>query len=334
MPLAGQPLPEPTDLVARTPRSSIDRLYRTTSFTGITASHGAADLTSGRDVDQTADHQGHQDHQGPDRDAPEPDGARVRLAPFPRGAHVGNFFHEVLEHAPFASDDETLSEHVVAGLRKHGIEGPGHRDLAVSALRDVLTCPLDDTGHRLCDLPPTDMLAELGFVLPVSAALTDGESASKALDPGSLRRAFAADPTGLPADYLDRLAALSFIPVRGYLRGFIDLVYRAGGRWYVADYKTNDLGPHPDDYAPERLATAMGHEHYILQYHLYTAALCRHLARRQPGFDYDTHFGGVRYLFLRGMDPQRGASRGIYAERPPRARIAAIDALLGPGGWS
>lgn len=327
-PLPSEPTAAPADLKARTPRSSIDRLYRTTSFTGITASHGAADLTNGRDVDQTAEH-----HHA-DRDAAPPDDARVRLAPFPRGAHVGNFFHEVLEHAPFSSDDDTLGQHVDAGLRKHGIQGPGHRELAVSALRDVLTCPLDDAGHRLRDLPPGDTLAELGFVLPISAALTDGELASRALDPGSLRRAFAVDPTGLPDDYLDRLATLSFVPVRGYLRGFIDLVYRVDGRWYVADYKTNDLGPHPDDYLPQRLATAMSHEHYILQYHLYTAALCRHLARRQPGFDYDTHFGGARYLFLRGMDPQHGASRGIYAEKPPRARIEALDALLGPGGTS
>ncbi len=325
-PLPSESTAAPADLRARTPRSSIDRLYRTTSFTGITASHGAADLTSGRDVEQSVEHS--------DPDPAPPDDARVRLAPFPRGAHVGNFFHEVLEHAPFSADDATLAQHVRAGLRKHGIEGPGHCELAVSALRDALTCPLDDTGHRLCDLPPKDMLAELGFVLPVGDALTDTALASKALDPGSLRRAFAVDPTGLPSDYLDRLGTLSFIPVRGYLRGFIDLVYRVDNRWYVVDYKTNDLGPHPDDYAPQRLATAMSHEHYILQYHLYTAALCRHLARRQPGFDYDTHFGGARYLFLRGMDPRRGASRGIYAQRPPRARIEALDALLGPQGPS
>jgi exodeoxyribonuclease V beta subunit len=99
----------------------------------------------------------------------------------------------------------------------------------------------------------------------------------------------------------------------------------------VADYKTNDLGTHPDDYVPARLAEAMAHEHYVLQYHLYTAAFCRHLRLRQPDFDYDTHFGGALYLFLRGMDPARGPSRGIYAERPPRARIEAIDALLDPG---
>ncbi len=322
-PLPSEPPAAPADLTARTPRSAIDRLYRTTSFTGITASHGAADLTAGRDVDQVAS--------SPPRPAVADDDAPVRLAAFPRGAHVGNFFHEVLEHAPFSSDETTLMTHVAAGLRKHGIEAD-HAQLAVAGLRDVLDCPLDDTGARLRDLAPTDTLAELGFVLPVASALTDGDSASQALGPSSLRRAFAADPTGLPPDYLERLAQLSFLPVRGFLRGFIDLIYRAGDRWFVVDYKTNDLGPSPDDYTPQRLAAAMSHDHYVLQYHLYTAALCRHLRLRQPGFDYDEHFGGARYLFLRGMNPERGFTRGVYAERPPRARIEALDALLDPGG--
>lgn len=315
---------DPSTLKARVPRSSIDRLYRTTSFTGITVSHGEADLTSGRDVDQAAAHE--------PRLTSEADEARVRLADFPRGAHVGNFFHEVLEHAPFDADDATLQTHVEAGLRKHGVEGDDLVPLAIAGLRDVLACPLDETGAALQDLPAADCKAELDFVLPVAAALTDGASASRALDPGSLRRAFTTDTTGLPDGYLEQLATLSFIPVRGFLRGFIDLIYRFEGKWYVVDYKTNDLGTHPDDYTQDKMAAAMSQSHYVLQYHLYTAALCRHLRHRQPGFDYDAHFGGIRYLFLRGMHPGRGHSRGVYAERPPRVRIEAIDALLDPGG--
>ncbi len=328
VPLPSQPAAVPTDLHARAPRSAIDRLYRTTSFTGITVRHGAADLSAGRDVDHLVPAAQPLATQTAPSEPREP----VRLAAFPRGAHVGNFFHEVLEHAPFASDDETLRRYVVAGLRKHGIEGSEHAQLAVDGLRDVLDCPLDEGGIRLRDLPEAHTLAELGFVLPVASALTDGDSASSALAPSSLRRAFAADPTGLPPGYLDRLGQLSFLPVRGFLRGFIDLIYRDGDRWFVVDYKTNFLGPSPDDYAPERLSDAMSHDHYVLQYHLYTAALCRYLRLRQPGFDYDAHFGGARYLFLRGMDPQRGPARGIYADRPPRARIEALDALLDPGG--
>ena len=44
----------------------------------------------------------------------------------------------------------------------------------------------------------------------------------------------------------------------------------------------------------------------------------------------DSHFGGVRYLFCRGLDASREDSPGIYATRPPLALIEALDALLAP----
>jgi exodeoxyribonuclease V beta subunit len=69
--------------------------------------------------------------------------------------------------------------------------------------------------------------------------------------------------------------------------------------------------------------------HYWLQYLIYVVAVHRWLRRRLAGYDYETHFGGVRYLFLRGMDPARGAASGVYADRPSRAVIERLDALLG-----
>lgn len=49
---------------------------------------------------------------------------------------------------------------------------------------------------------------------------------------------------------------------------------------------------------------------YDLQYQLYSTALHRYLRHRLADYDYDRHFGGVIYLFLRGMDGQesRGSS--------------------------
>ena len=68
-------------------------------------------------------------------------------------------------------------------------------------------------------------------------------------------------------------------------------------------------------------------------YHLYTLVLHRYLRQRVPGYDYDTHFGGVLYLFVRGMvgvdTPQEGDRRhGVFQARPHRAVIERLDALL------
>jgi exodeoxyribonuclease V beta subunit len=110
--------------------------------------------------------------------------------------------------------------------------------------------------------------------------------------------------------------------LEGLLTGFIDLVYEHDGRIYLLDYKSNQL----PGYGAAALAEAIAHSEYDLQYLLYTLALHRWLGFRRPDYDYDAHFGGVRYLFCRGLGLGDGA--GIHATRPPRALVEALDRLL------
>jgi exodeoxyribonuclease V beta subunit len=109
----------------------------------------------------------------------------------------------------------------------------------------------------------------------------------------------------------------------GYMKGFIDLVFRHGDRWYIVDYKSNWLGEHAADYDPAQLAEAMRAHRYDLQLLIYAAALKRALALREPELDWPRCFGGVFYLFLRGMGP--GSANGVYFSRPDDA---AIDGCL------
>jgi len=118
----------------------------------------------------------------------------------------------------------------------------------------------------------------------------------------------------------------------GLMKGFVDLVMRVDGRFYILDYKSNHLGDSLDDYGPAGLARAMLQHGYHLQYLIYTVALHRYLRRRLPGYDYDQAIGGVRYLFLRGMRPAAGPDRGIFAARPGRALIEDLDRLFGRTG--
>ncbi|MEJ2466223.1 MAG: hypothetical protein P8045_11045 [Candidatus Thiodiazotropha sp.] len=67
---------------------------------------------------------------------------------------------------------------------------------------------------------------------------------------------------------------------------------------------------------------------YPLQYALYTLALHRYLGCRLEDYDYERHFGGVFYLFLRGLTPQSGAAFGVVAERPGWGFIDALDKLI------
>ncbi len=65
---------------------------------------------------------------------------------------------------------------------------------------------------------------------------------------------------------------------------------------------------------------------YDLQYLLYTLAVHRLLKQRIHDYDYDKHFGGAYYLFLRGMGKEQ--QLGIFNCRPERALIEQLDLLF------
>jgi len=109
------------------------------------------------------------------------------------------------------------------------------------------------------------------------------------------------------------------------MKGFIDLVFRHRGRYYLADYKSNFLGPGLAHYAPAALDACMDSHQYPLQALIYTLALHRFLGARMPDYRYDDHFGGVYYLFLRAMHPSHPSGTGIHAFRPDQALIASLD---------
>ena len=104
----------------------------------------------------------------------------------------------------------------------------------------------------------------------------------------------------------------------------IDLVFRHGDRFYIVDWKSNWLGNRAEEYGPEVLRTAMVRQFYVLQYHLYAAALHAHLRLRVPGYRYETHFGGVYYVFLRGLDPAR-PELGVFRDRPAAGLIEQLS---------
>jgi len=118
--------------------------------------------------------------------------------------------------------------------------------------------------------------------------------------------------------------------VRGYLQGFIDLVFRSGGRYYIVDWKSNYLGPSVDHYPASAMDEAMGRHSYRLQYTLYVAALHRYLAARDADYSYDRSFGGVYYVFVRGVSPEH-PGYGIHYARPGEALVQDVCAWLDGG---
>ena len=178
-------------------------------------------------------------------------------------------------------------------------------------------------GFALSAVAPENRLSELEFYHPL-----------KPLSPRTLKEVFAPfGHAGSLQGFPERLGRLTFAPLQGHMKGFIDLVAVHDGRFYLVDWKSNRLGADPADpdaYAPERLAAVMQDEFYVLQYCIYTLALHLYLRLRLPAYDYRRDFGGVAYVFLRGLDRKRNPRSGIFRDRPDPKLVHALGRALIP----
>ena len=128
--------------------------------------------------------------------------------------------------------------------------------------------------------------------------------------------------------YLDRISKddCQRIEGEGYLKGLIDLTFNKDGKYYLLDWKSNKLGGFTDGFGEMEVEKEMFTHHYVLQYHLYTVALHRFLQSRLRDYTYDRHFGGVYYLFVRGM--KTGSDRGIFYDLPDLETVQTLENFL------
>jgi len=113
--------------------------------------------------------------------------------------------------------------------------------------------------------------------------------------------------------------------LNGMLKGFMDLVFEYQGKYYVADYKSNWLGADNSCYSLSNMDEAIRNHRYDLQYVIYLFSLHRLLKCRLPDYDYDTHIGGVIYLFMRGIATE---TAGVHFERPPKELMNKLDEIF------
>lgn len=290
--------PEMPELAARQVLRRVVDDWRVTSYSGLQQrGHSVAqDLLPRIDIDASGI-----------ADAPvEPE-----MTPhhFPRGASPGTFLHSLFEDLDFTQP--ISPEWMREKLQNNGFDEIWEPVLT-RWITQVLAAPLADTGVALNQLSARQKQVEMEFYLPISQTLD-----ARALDAVTRRY----DPLSAGCPELD------FRQVRGMLKGFIDLVFRYDGRYYLLDYKSNWLGESGEAYTQEAMAEAMRSHRYDLQYQLYSLTLHRYLRHRIADYDYERHFGGVIYLFLRGVDGEAG-QQGIFATRPDPALIMAMDALF------
>lgn len=222
----------------------------------------------------------------------------------PRGTQVGTALHRYLEKNEWHMlNNEASLEKLCQALQLD--------ESFISPLKtwfeQIVQTPFSESAElKLANLSTSDCIKEMPFYLAIR----------EHFDVTSFNRALQAHHH-LPSE------TLQFEAIQGMVRGTIDLVFRHQGKYYLLDYKSNFLGETLADYAPNALEKAMLHHHYDWQYLLYTLALHRYLKTVDSHYDYEQHFGGVFYLFLRGMNGK--PQSGIFFDRPSAQLIHELD---------
>jgi exodeoxyribonuclease V beta subunit len=242
---------------------------------------------------------------------------------FPGGARAGIFFHDLMEHIDFAvSSLKNIRKMVGRKLQEHGFEKEWQKTIC-SVIVDVLKAglPPGRKEFSLSEISLSHRINEMEFYFPLNP-----------IKPRTLQKVFKSESNyRLGSDYPRKSAKLDFAPSTGFMKGFIDMIFYRQGKFYLVDWKSNHLGSTLENYTPDSLQGVMMENFYILQYHLYTLALYRHLRQRKPDFDYETEFGGVFYIFFRGVAETPHGTYGVFEDRPPLSLINRLGETLIPG---
>ncbi|WP_192868860.1 exodeoxyribonuclease V subunit beta [Vibrio parahaemolyticus] len=300
------PQEEIYDLSAKELQNPIDRNWRITSYSGLVkqgshhVEHDATIEITGFDIDSSEE----QD----EADLVEPERS---IFTFPRGARPGTFLHSLFEEIEFTQPATTAENtQIILGLMESEQFDEEWLPILQQLIDTVLATPLDGKSLLLNQKAPSQRLVEMEFLLPIEV-----------LSAPALNRVIQRhDPLSAKA------GDLGFQTVQGMLKGFIDLVFEHQGKYYVLDWKSNHLGDDVTHYHGEALKSAMAEHRYDLQYQIYALALHRFLRSRLANYQYEQHFGGVYYLFLRGMDGQ--SDHGIFAAKPTLEFLQEMDRLI------
>ncbi|SFE07622.1 DNA helicase/exodeoxyribonuclease V, beta subunit [Chitinophaga sp. CF118] len=230
-----------------------------------------------------------------------------------RGAKTGNLLHFIFETISFSDDtrwDKLLNEAVRRFL-------PGQQEQYVPMLHQLMNhvfntdIQVNGHGFPLSAVAWYKCIAEFEFDFPVGLFSPDILNALSDPDMNIAAKRF--------SEYNSQ-------ELEGIMNGKMDLFFEHQGKYYILDWKSNYLGNTLEEYAPEVLTDAMNESNYHLQYLIYTVAAKKYLQTRLSNFNYEKQFGGVIYLFVRGM--RNDTDTGIFTCKPPLHKILQLEDIL------
>jgi len=193
---------------------------------------------------------------------------------------------------------------------KYGFDYNMWKDTILTCIRRVVSTPLND-NLMLSKIPNKDRLNELEFYFPLKKLKRDD-----LLNVFSNYNKF---------DVKHILENLNIGCVNGFMMGFIDLVFRFNNKFYIVDWKSNLIGKGKEFYTKEFIKNEMRRHLYFLQYYIYALALHKYLKLNLVNYNFDKHFGGVFYIFMRWVDNNK---RGIFYDKIQYEIISKLENIF------
>lgn len=290
--------------------SEIKQSVSISSFTGIVSANRGTDEYFAEKYDETSGENLDEPVVLPLKPDVSPEKKTVKMSAFPSGSEAGLALHTILEKVDFNKDDNT--DFIRESLRKDMNFSDEELENMVSAVNGCITDLANVRmfgGKSLKDVPANDKSTETEFFLKIKEDVDKDKVVEiiSGICPGN------------------KLAAESLR--KGFMHGYIDLALKVDGKYYIVDWKSNNLGSFPEDYSQEKIRKEMEKHRYPLQYMIYLAAFDKYISSVDESYSYSENFGGVRYVFLRGIDANDEKS-GIFCDSPEEPLLRKFQQLF------
>ncbi|MCL2844536.1 MAG: UvrD-helicase domain-containing protein [Chitinivibrionia bacterium] len=211
----------------------------------------------------------------------------------PAGARMGTLLHDIFENIDFKAKNDEIQKTVKEKLGDFPEfeEKDGNENENIAEVKAWVSAALDKTlphsaAGKLKDVE--HKIAELSFLMDCQKI--DLKKIQEEIAKGKINFV-------VPRELPDK-----------YISGAIDLIFLgADGKYYILDWKSNAMN---GDFSEENVNAEMLSHGYHLQYYIYAVALKRWLEKTKSDFDFAQNFGGVYYIFIRGVNEKN--ADGIY----------------------
>ena len=193
-------------------------------------------------------------------------------------------------------------------------------DMIQKTLRYRMLAP-DGKQFSLCETDPAARFSEWEFHFP-SLASRPWTTSIKAV----LEKHWAGDEQ--KQSFIRAMANWNRPVPEGFIKGYLDLVFRHDGYYYVVDWKSNQLRRDVANFNVRGITAEMADAGYFFQYMLYAAVLHQFLKETlREKYSWERNFGGIQYFFLRGI--AAGGEAPVFSDRPSEALLDELAAVLG-----